>query len=161
MRITNNNATQSKAELSAAAILFDENNDRGFKTTAHRHISPEVRPSRPTTNEGHRKQNSRSIESFNVGGGGRSRGMTNVKNNFAHKNRQAHFADPKDYGQINYEKRIRDLSKNKVAQTHLSSKVIETWINETLADATHLDIPGILLKPENKKPLERYGICRN
>ena len=28
-------------------------------------------------------------------------------------------------------------------------------------DATHLDIPGILIKPENKKPLERYGICKN
>ncbi len=56
---------------------------------------------------------------------------------------------------------MRDLSKNKITQTHLSSKVIETWINETLMDATHLDIPGILLKPENKKPLERYGICRN
>jgi len=43
----------------------------------------------------------------------------------------------------------------------MSAEVLETWINETLADATHLDIPGILVKPENKKPLERYGICRN
>ena len=47
MRITNNNAAQSKAELSAAAILFDENNDRGFKTTAHRHTSPEAKGGRP------------------------------------------------------------------------------------------------------------------
>ena len=41
MRITNNNVAKSGAELSAAAILFDENNDRGFKTTAQRHKSPE------------------------------------------------------------------------------------------------------------------------
>jgi hypothetical protein len=27
-------------------------------------------------------------------------------------------------------------------------------------DATHLDIPGVLLKPESKKPLNRYGISR-
>jgi len=37
-------------------------------------------------------------------------------------------------------------------------KIVETWINETLSDAEHMDIPGVLLKPENKNPINRYGI---
>ena len=32
----------------------------------------------------------------------------------------------------------------------MSPKVLETWINETLQDAEHLDIPGVILKPEHK-----------
>ena len=43
----------------------------------------------------------------------------------------------------------------------MSSKVIVTWLNETLVDAGHLEIPGVLLKPENKKPLTRYKIDPN
>jgi hypothetical protein len=42
----------------------------------------------------------------------------------------------------------------------MSSQVIETWLNETLADAEHLDIPGVILKPEHKNPISRYGIDR-
>jgi hypothetical protein len=42
----------------------------------------------------------------------------------------------------------------------MSPKVLETWINETLQDAEHLDIPGIILKPEHKNPITRYGIDR-
>ena len=42
----------------------------------------------------------------------------------------------------------------------MSPKVIETWIDETLQDATHLDIPGVILKPEHQKPSTRYGIDR-
>ena len=38
--------------------------------------------------------------------------------------------------------------------------MLETWINETLTDAIHLDIPGVLIKPENKNPIHRYGIDR-
>ena len=37
---------------------------------------------------------------------------------------------------------------------------IETWLNETLAECEHLDIPGIILDPQNKKPTVRYGIDR-
>ncbi len=37
---------------------------------------------------------------------------------------------------------------------------IETWLNETLAECEHLDIPGIILEPQNKKPNARYGIDR-
>jgi hypothetical protein len=42
----------------------------------------------------------------------------------------------------------------------MSAKVIETWINETLQDAEHLDIPGVILKPEHKNPISRYGVDR-
>jgi hypothetical protein len=42
----------------------------------------------------------------------------------------------------------------------MSPKVLETWINETLQDAEHLDIPGVILKPEHKNPIARYGIER-
>ena len=42
----------------------------------------------------------------------------------------------------------------------MSPKVIETWIDETLQDAEHLDIPGVILKPEHQKPSTRYGIDR-
>ena len=40
----------------------------------------------------------------------------------------------------------------------MSSKVLQTWINETLQDAEHLDIPGVILKPEHQAPISRYGI---
>lgn len=42
----------------------------------------------------------------------------------------------------------------------MSPKVLETWIDETLQDAEHLDIPGVILKPEHQKPTIRYGIDR-
>lgn len=42
----------------------------------------------------------------------------------------------------------------------LNAKVLETWLNETLADAEHLNIPGVILKPEHKNPVSRYGIDR-
>lgn len=42
----------------------------------------------------------------------------------------------------------------------MNPKVLETWIDETLRDAEHLDIPGVLLKPEHKNPIQRYGIDR-
>lgn len=42
----------------------------------------------------------------------------------------------------------------------LNARVIETWINETLADAEHLDIPGVVLKPAQKLPLQRYAVDR-
>ena len=44
--------------------------------------------------------------------------------------------------------------------SQMSSLVLETWINETLTDADHLDIPGVILKPEHKLPIQRYGIDR-
>ena len=42
----------------------------------------------------------------------------------------------------------------------LNARVIETWINETLSDAEHLDIPGVIIKPANVLALKRYQIDR-
>lgn len=42
----------------------------------------------------------------------------------------------------------------------MSAKVLETWINETLQDAEHLDIPGVILKSDVQIPIKRYGIDR-
>ena len=39
--------------------------------------------------------------------------------------------------------------------------MIETWINDTLTDAGHLEIPGVIVKPESDKPLTRYGLQRD
>mmetsp|Transcript_35468 Transcript_35468/g.43396 ORF Transcript_35468/g.43396 Transcript_35468/m.43396 type:complete len:103 (-) Transcript_35468:3653-3961(-) len=39
--------------------------------------------------------------------------------------------------------------QSKDRQVQMSPKVLETWINETLQDAEHLDIPGVILKPEH------------
>ena len=39
--------------------------------------------------------------------------------------------------------------QGKDKQVQMSPKVLETWINETLQDAEHLDIPGVILKPEH------------
>ena len=38
---------------------------------------------------------------------------------------------------------------------------MENWLNQTLSDAEHLDIPGVILKPEHKNPISRYQIDRN
>jgi hypothetical protein len=37
---------------------------------------------------------------------------------------------------------------------------METWLNDILKEAEHLDIPGIILKPAHKNPITRYGIDR-
>lgn len=50
--------------------------------------------------------------------------------------------------------------QSKDRQVQMSPKVLETWINETLQDAEHLDIPGVILKPEHQNPISRYGIDR-
>ena len=42
----------------------------------------------------------------------------------------------------------------------MNGKVLENWINNTLTDAEHLDIPGLILKPEHKNPISRYCIDR-
>lgn len=52
-----------------------------------------------------------------------------------------------------------DISKGS-KNTSLNPKILETWINETLSDAEHLDIPGVIMKPEHKNPISRYSIDR-
>ena len=40
----------------------------------------------------------------------------------------------------------------------MNPRVLETWLNETLQDAEHLDIPGCILKSDKQNPMARYGI---
>ena len=51
-----------------------------------------------------------------------------------------------------------DRQKSNDRGLKMNPKIIETWINETLGDAEHLDIPGVLLKPAHKNPISRYGV---
>lgn len=48
---------------------------------------------------------------------------------------------------------------NKTAH-RLNSRILETWINNTISDASSLNIPGQVLKEDSKLPLMRFGIDR-
>ena len=61
---------------------------------------------------------------------------------------------------LSFETWVKELHTAKDNSLRLNPKVIETWINETLLDAEHLDIPGVVLKPEHKNPISRYSIDR-
>ena len=65
-------------------------------------------------------------------------------------------------GKLAMKERFKSASKKDRGDSSvkMSPKVLETWINETLQDAEHLDIPGVILKPEHKNPISRYGIDR-
>lgn len=53
-----------------------------------------------------------------------------------------------------------DTSKTVTETSKLNTRVIEGWLNSTLADAEYLDIPGCIIKNDKKLPLIRYGIDR-
>lgn len=61
-------------------------------------------------------------------------------------------------GADNDPKIVRDAMKASGGQ--MSAHVIELWMNETLAEAEHLEIPGLIMKPAHKLPLMRYSIDR-
>lgn len=61
---------------------------------------------------------------------------------------------------MNFEARLKLLRETRDSTLRLNPKVIESWINETLKDAEHLDIPGVVVKPEHKNPISRYGLDR-
>lgn len=46
--------------------------------------------------------------------------------------------------------RVNEIIQIKNNGQGLNSRVIETWINETLKDAEHLEIPGVVVKPTQK-----------
>ena len=48
---------------------------------------------------------------------------------------------------VGFEYRVQEIMSMKNTGNVLNARVIETWINETLSDAEHLDIPGVILKP--------------
>ena len=53
-------------------------------------------------------------------------------------------------GNRNFEVRVREVLQMKNSGASLNQRIIEAWINETLKDAEHLDIPGVILKPVHK-----------
>lgn len=55
---------------------------------------------------------------------------------------------------------MKALQIAKDSSNKLNTKLIETWINDSLNEAEHMDIPGIILKPEHKNPISRYNIDR-
>jgi hypothetical protein len=57
-----------------------------------------------------------------------------------------------------FENRVADIVKLKNSNAMINSSVMEAWINETLKDAEHLEIPGIIIKPVHKMPMSRYCI---
>ena len=57
-----------------------------------------------------------------------------------------------------FQTRVSDIIKLKNQPATLNSSVMEAWINETLKDAEHLEIPGIIVRPVHKAPLNRYKI---
>ena len=56
--------------------------------------------------------------------------------------------------------RVKEIMDMKYTGNTLNARVIESWINDTLADAENLDIPGVILKPSHKAPLQRYFVDR-
>ena len=56
--------------------------------------------------------------------------------------------------------RFRSTARADKKEDKMSPKVLETWVNETLEDAEHMDIPGVILNPANRQPATRYGIDR-
>ena len=54
------------------------------------------------------------------------------------------------------------IARDIIRQTHkLNPRILETWLNSTVADAEHFEVPVTVLKQENKLPLARYGIDRS
>lgn len=48
---------------------------------------------------------------------------------------------------VAFQARVEDIMAMRNTGNVLNARVIETWVNETLLDAEHLDIPGVILKP--------------
>ena len=62
-------------------------------------------------------------------------------------NRQRCVGENELANQQGFEVRVREVMSMRNTGNVLNARVIETWINDTLSDAEHLDIPGVVLKP--------------
>ena len=76
------------------------------------------------------------------------------------------FMGDEDYPGAGGQKEMKVMNKRGSSQggqregVKMNRQVLETWINETLRDAEHLDIPNVILKPEHQSPISRYQIDR-
>ena len=50
--------------------------------------------------------------------------------------------------QLNLKTELRSNSKKTESKSKMNPRVLDTWINETLQDAEHMDIPGVILKSD-------------
>lgn len=51
-----------------------------------------------------------------------------------------------------------DVKLERPVKGELSTRALETWVNETLLDAHHLEIPGVVANADKKSPIYSYGI---
>ena len=51
-----------------------------------------------------------------------------------------------------------DVKLEKTVKGDISTRAIEMWINDTLMEAYHLEIPGVVVDPEKKRPIYSFGI---
>ena len=63
------------------------------------------------------------------------------------QNRTRCIGENEQADRLSFEDRVQEIMGMKNTGNVLNARVIETWINETLADAEHLEIPGVILKP--------------
>ena len=45
-------------------------------------------------------------------------------------------------------------------KSKMTPTMLERWINDTLTDCDHFDIPNLVMVPKHKKPIERYQLDR-
>lgn len=80
--------------------------------------------------------------------------------NAATLNRVNLVGESENVDRTGFEARVQEIMQMKYTGNTLNAHVIETWINDTLTDAENLDIPGVILKPSHKQPLQRYFVDR-
>lgn len=83
-----------------------------------------------------------------------------MKRTALHANRAHCLGENDQADRMAFQNRVTEIMHMRNTGNVLNARVVESWINETLTDAAHLEIPGIVLKPAMKQPLQRYGIDR-
>ena len=48
-----------------------------------------------------------------------------------------------------------------LSSQRINARILEAWINSTIVDAEHMEIPGTLAKADQQHPLSRYGVDRH
>ena len=83
-------------------------------------------------------------------------GLYEPMSNAANMNRKKCLGEHEQADRMAFDNRVQEIMNTKYTGNTLNARVIETWINDTLSDAENLDIPGVILKPTHKLPLQRY-----
>jgi hypothetical protein len=55
-----------------------------------------------------------------------------------------------------------EIVQEAIRRSHkLNPRILETWLNNTVADSEEFEVPSTVIKQENKQPLGRFGIDRS